>query len=105
MDIYDCITEVFYGAMTFSPKAPLDTKERTIKLTIGNEIDNTIRECFKKREIDEEVEKPVKSGEGDKITNESPDLLTKLTKDLKNEKKLGRPKKKTVQKEAKDEKI
>jgi len=82
MDIYDCSKEVFYGAMTFSPDAELDSKERTLKYPVGTEIDNVIATCFTKREDEqEEVKTPIKIGEGDKILNEIPDELSKLQRD------------------------
>jgi len=93
MDNYDCHTEVFYGAMTFSPEAPLDTKERTITLPVGTEIDDVIRANFTKRVIVEDITEKEPVSAGDKINDQNPDLLTKLTKDSKAKRKPGRPKK------------
>jgi hypothetical protein len=66
MDVYDCVKEVFYGNMTFKPDAPLDSKERTIKLPPGTEIDNVIATYFKKREAESEPEQKAQPV-GDKI--------------------------------------
>lgn len=83
-ELWDCHTAVFYAAIHFDPKAPLDSKERTLKLDPGVTIVFEISDNFTLRNADDFKKKSEAESKGDKVdvNLSQPDELRKIEKDM-----------------------